>query len=148
MFYTSTIQQVKQQWEQQGISFGNNITSNDIKRFEFENSVILPLDFCEYLTTLNGMADNGRDSDFMGFWPIEKIKPCIRGTEPDYQVITENFYIFADYSIGVFYYAIEFLPFFSPSNRICAIGGAAPIFIAQSFTEFLNIYLAGEALSF
>ena len=148
MIDTSIVKQVKEQWTSQQVLCGGGISSEEVKNFEHENNVILPGDFCEYLTTINGMVDGGSDNDLISFLPLEEIKPCICGDEPAYQVISENFYIFADYSIGIFYYAIELLPFASPINRICVIGASSPIFMAESFTEFLRIYLAGEAANY
>ena len=145
MSNAALIDQVAELWQYHRVQRGVDISSENIKDFEHKHNVILPTDFCKFLTTLNGMEDGEMDNYLMNFWSLEKIEPCDYNDEPNYQVIAKNFYLFADWSIHALFYAIELLPISTSVNRICLIGGTSPIFIAQSFTEFLKIYLAGKA---
>jgi hypothetical protein len=147
MNHTLVIQEVKQRWESQRLKFGNKISDEELQRFEIENNVVLPKDFREYLIELNGMIDCSSDDDFMSFHSLDKIRLC-DFTDHKYQVLSKNFYIFADFSINLFLYAIELSPIVSATNNVCLIGGDAPFLIAQSFTDFLKMYLAGEAANY
>ncbi len=142
----SITHQVKHHWEQKHAKCRGGISLEDIKEFEASNKVIFPIDFREYLTILNGMLEYSEDDDQMRFYPLEQIRLC-NIKNPKYQFLNKNFYIFADFSIGIFHYAIELLPVSSETNNVYLIA-EAPILMAQSFTEFLKIYLAGEAFNY
>ena len=125
---------------------GEGILSEEIKEFEAKNEIVFPLDFREYLMELNGMMGYSTDDD-MRFYPLKEIRKC-NYLDPKYQVLNKNYYVFADFSVQLFNYAIELLPISSETNSVCLIGAEAPILMAQSFTDFLKIYLAGEAANY
>lgn len=143
----SITHQLRHHWEQKHVECGEQILSENIKDFEVMNKVVLPLDFREYLIELNGMIGNNSDDDGMRFYPLKEIRRCDYNDQK-YLVLNKNFYIFADFSVDLFNYAIELLPTSSATNSVCLIGAEAPILIAQSFTDFLKIYLAGEAANY
>jgi hypothetical protein len=70
---------------------------------------------------------------------------------PDYRNIVntlhlhERCYIFADYSLSVRAYAIRLYKETSSTNEIYAICGDKYKVIANSFTEFIDIYLKDDS---
>ena len=147
MINHSIIPQVKNHREQKHVECGEGILSEDIQEFEAKHKVVFPPDFREYFMELNGMKGHSSDDDGMRFYPLKEIRQC-NYSDREYLVLNKNFYLFADFSFQLFSYAIELLPISSETNSVCLIGAEAPILMAQSFTDFLKIYLAGEAANY
>jgi hypothetical protein len=75
------------------------------------------------------------DQNLIRFWPLAEIRPVA-----DPAAHAEGYFIFADYSISAHEYGIHLS---MPSRYdVGLIGGALPIIVAKSFTQFLSAYLS------
>ena len=114
-------------------------SQQDINAFEQEYGVVLPTDFREYFLRLNGI---GEDPDVFCFWPISKLRRV------DLKIFNmlqaESYFLFADFLIESHYYAIYLSndPFFQ--NRVILPDFPGSPVIAQTFTEFLELYLRDD----
>jgi hypothetical protein len=126
-------------------------TRDEILAFKSNTGKILPLDLIEYFTLVNGT--NGEYNDRMfDFYPINNFKSIIHDLKywrgiPDYGRIVNTLencgdcYVFADYMLHLFAYAIRLFPHDTDINEVYAICGDQYRMIANSFSEFLDLYL-------
>jgi hypothetical protein len=114
-------------------------SQQDINAFEQEYEAVLPTDFREYFLRFNGIEE---DPDLFCFWPIKKIRP-VDSKEFDIPQ-AESYFFFADFLIESHYYAIYLGndPFFQ--NRVILPDFVRSPVIAQTFTEFLELYLRDD----
>jgi hypothetical protein len=114
-------------------------SQQDINTFEQKYDIVLPADFREYFLRLNGIDE---DPDVFCFWPISKLKPV---DLKNFAVLqAECYFFFADFLIESHYYAIYLGgdPFFQ--NRVILPDFSDSHMIAQTFTEFLELYLRDD----
>jgi len=113
--------------------------------------LLLPNDLVTYFNQINGSNDE-YDNRFYRFYPFSNFKSINdnlknwNGT-PDYSNIVntlpdfESYFVFADYSICIFSYAIKLYPDFSLINQVLVICGDEYKVIANSFSDFIDLYL-------
>jgi hypothetical protein len=118
-----------------------NASESEIADFERINGVTLPPDFREYFSRFNGTGDDS-DAKLFCFKPIGKIYSL----EPNRSGINdaENYFIFADYMIDSWYYAI-----YLGNDRALQHKVILPDFpdhpeIAPDFSAFLELYLKDD----
>jgi len=70
----------------------------------------LPEELRHYFLALNGTGTNQFDKNFIAFWPIDEMTLLSDCTAQacDSLLTPQNWFVFADYSIGIIYYAINF----------------------------------------
>jgi hypothetical protein len=88
-----------------------------------------------YFLAVNGTNDNWADDCLLAFWPLQKVKPA---SEP------AGLFIFADHSVSACEYAIRLSQTESEPCPVVVIGGPEPRVVADSFSEFVEIYLTGD----
>src|SRR5712692_6613774 len=69
----SYAEQVRTFWISQEIPVNPGLAVEDIKTFEATNKIVLPSDFVEYLTVVNGMGDRAMDSELDHFMPVDAL---------------------------------------------------------------------------
>lgn len=138
---------IRRRWQDQGLTVQAGASDAQLADFERKYRVKLPDTLRTLLKFVDGMADGDVDDDLYCFWPISDIKTvgeiCKTGLGPakidpaDY----ENYFVFADYCISAWDYAIELDS--NPNNP----GPVYRVFcepvkekIAESFFEFLQMY--------
>lgn len=134
----SAIVEVRRAWAAAGIAEREGVTDADIRAFENRYGVRLPNDLAQYFKTVDGMNDGEYDDHPMHFWPLSKVRPVtaeLSGADP---VPYAGLFVFADYSLWAHGYAIRLVDV--RANDVAIVGGAAPIWIASSFSEFLLAY--------
>jgi hypothetical protein len=136
-------------WKNQGLILANGNADGVLAEFESKYSILLPNDMRRYLSAANGMSNiPGRDSDSNGFrfWPLEEIKPTVAACEVAGVPLlpgqnSDRLFIFADYFDWSWAYAIDLSETNRESQPVIHIGTLESKTVAQSFTEFVNLYL-------
>ena len=132
-------------WRARGFTPGSGAAPTDIARVESELGIALPAEVREYFTTVNGMAeDPGLQTvdplDVVGatvFWPLARVVP-VKATDVEAPHCFRGCYLFADYLIDSHAYAFRLS---HTGGGVVMVGGAEPLEVASSFSEFLRLYL-------
>lgn len=118
--------------------------------FESQNDLSLPLDLTAYFKSLgNTIVDI--DNNLYQFYTIDQFKSVKKelahwGGIPNYRNITntlegtESCFVFADYMLHSFAYAIRLYPDRGHVNEIYVISGDKYRIIANSFSDFMSLY--------
>ena len=116
----------------------SNATESEIADFEKTNAVTLPLDLREYFLRFNGTGDD-TDAKLFCFWPIHKL--C--SLQSNYRGIgeAESYFIFADFMVESWYYAIYLGDNPSLRHRVILPDFPSHPEIAPDFSAFLELYL-------
>jgi len=110
-------------------------TEDEIQAFELRNNVRLPADLREYFQRLNGVD---MDSGLFRFWPIARIIPLKVSTPPE----IGRYFLFADYMVGTWYYAICLGEDPLLQNHVILPDFPSQPVIAPDFSAFVELYLA------
>lgn len=146
---------VREIWTRWDVVSSELTNFNDIHLFEIEHKVKIPYDLFQYFLLLNGTRDEYDNNlirfySFKQFLPINKELVKFQGT-PNYKNIVktlvehENCYVFADYSFHLSAYAIRLNKNDLGRNDIYLIQGSGYSIIANSFTDFMNLYLYDDS---
>ncbi|HEX8429033.1 SMI1/KNR4 family protein [Hymenobacter sp.] len=138
-------------WERAKIRSEWTASESDILKFETDHNVKLPEDFRSYFETVNGM-DGEVDSGFYEFYSLNKVEDVVtqlgdyHGIPKHSDILHEIEYpemcfVFADYSISVIVYAIRLGNVNTTKNEVYAICGGIHEVIAESFSDFISLYL-------
>lgn len=104
--------------------------------FESKNGLFLPEDLAEYFKMVGDKAVK-IDDQLYQFYTIDAFKGIGKGlTLKD----SEDCFVFADYMFHLFDYAIRLYPNRRDINEVYGICGDKYSLVANSFTEFLNLY--------
>ena len=136
-------------WNNRDVEVQPPVSLEEIDQFESENNLVFPTDFRQYLLTANGTGDDCDDEMFR-FWSLSEIKSVedeLAGYKsPDfpYEFTHPNCYVFADYMIWSWAYAIQLSdspdqpgPVFRVTNGAESEGEL----ISPSFRGFMRQYL-------
>jgi len=135
---------IEQHWHRDDSAYDRErqkrATEEEIQAFEQRHSVRLPADLREYFQRLNGIDSA---PGFFRFLPLSRLialkSPSFASSE------TDRYFIFADYMVGTWYYAIylgedQFL-----QNRVILPDLPGPPILASNFSEFVELYLTDSA---
>jgi hypothetical protein len=142
----SAVDQLVAYWSAQQLPLAKGVPEVDVRTFEVRHGITLPSDFREYLARLNGHVQRGGvdvDREGFAFWPLERIQPlplvCSETAVPIPPVERpECYFVFADYLQWSWAYAIRLGP---TNNAIIFVGAGNGEVIADSFTEFVRLYV-------
>jgi len=145
------IEKLKETWELENISGLKFITEDEISFFQTENNLLIPIDLVEYFKILNG-GNEEYDDRFFKFYSLSNFKSINDDLKnwngvPDYSNIIntledyKSYYVFADYSFCMFSYAIRLYADVSVVNQVLVVCGDEHKIIANSFSEFIDLYL-------
>lgn len=122
---------------------------DEIKAFQNKYNVEIPQDLQDYYLKING-SGNETLNNLYEFYNINRIKKVneelINWTGiPDYSKLNfdgmENIYVFGEYEFNFYAFGIELFQDFSSENKVFIFCGKNFKIIANSFTEFINLYL-------
>jgi hypothetical protein len=127
-------------------------SDRDILLFEKKYDLLIPDDLNEYFRLLNG-TDGEYDKKFFQFYSLDQFKRIDERFKdwngvPNYKNIVNTFkdqdscFVFADFQIYLFSYAILLNKDKSNKNEVYAFCGDEYRIIAYSFTEFLDLYFS------
>lgn len=134
-------------WKNQGLALANGNSEEALTEFESKNSVLLPSDMRHYFAAANGMPNNsGSDVDSNGFrfWALDQIRPLpSAGAEAGVPIPAvedpSRYFVFADYFDWSWAYAIDLGG--GHVQRVIHVGTVEPKIVAQSFAEFVDLYV-------
>lgn len=136
-------QKIKGVWTLQKLGVRPGVTSDDVHAFEQKYSVRLPADLADYLLTIDGMYDS--DNEGFAFWPLRQLKTVPEETK-DYSNFddADTYFVFADYLIWSWAYAIRLSRDLSQENTVIGIGWNSPKRMAKSFSDFIELYFVDD----
>lgn len=143
----SLAQQLVEFWRSQNLQIATGATIADISHFEEQNGVRLPANIRAYFLATNGMGGRGSqfDEEFFDFWSLRDV---IRVTAEFPNSHLKEYYLFADHSIGIIYYAMKLGT--SEADDVDVIGIRPPydgdeelVITFPTFAAFINAYLRG-----
>jgi hypothetical protein len=142
----SAVEQLIAHWSTQGLPLANPTPISEIEIFESRYALSLPADFRAYFERVNGMIQRGGvdgDREGFAFWPLERVAPlpavCDR-QRVEVPLVDDpgRYFVFADYLQWSWGYAIRLG---AGANPVILVGAPGTSSIAQSFTEFVSLYI-------
>ena len=148
---TGNLQKLKGLWTEENISSLRLATNKEVNLFQAENNLIIPQDLLEYFLSLNGTNEQ-YDKNFCQFYSFDHFKSINDELKnwsgsPDYSNIIntlkdyEDYFPFADYHCHFLSYVIRLHKDKTAENEIIVVCGDAYKHIANSFSEFIDLYL-------
>ena len=153
-----TLDELRIHLRKEGVQSESVAKQSELMSFSKHHSLLLPSDLADYFESINGAQQY--DSNFFRFYPLEDFKSIWDTYSdwegiPDFKAVVgvlpgyENVFVVADYSIHVFSYCIRLLPFASSNNEVYVVCGPKYKIVANSFTEFIDLYMCNiDALFF
>jgi len=143
------IKKIEEKWITENVKITSiKATDTDILLFEKNEGVILPPDAVEYYKKLNGT--DGYDDDFFEFYALNDTQDIATyaGNIIDANILKKdielhNLYVFGEYMISLYIYAIR-LDSSNSNDGIFVFCGNEYKKIATSFTDFFELYLEGS----
>ncbi|HEU4386565.1 MAG TPA: SMI1/KNR4 family protein [Blastocatellia bacterium] len=143
---------LKNYWSSIGTTTRSGVDPTSIASFESRYNVRFPEDFRDYITTIDGIEDGNWDDEMISFWPLHCVKSVPEALTPfagipDYSRIANrlrdasSYFVFADFLIWSHVYAIRLGTRGSDKNNILWICGSKYYSVAESFSDFLQMYL-------
>ena len=147
------IEQLRANWSATGISIRPGASIEQIKAFEAHYDVRLPVDLREYFVAIDGMNEGETDNDLLSFHSLDAIKRIPEelahfGGVPDYRDILQTlpdahaWFVIGDWSINCAVIAIRLTGSASETPVVWIADGTTYWNVGQSFSEFLETYLA------
>ena len=125
-----------------------------VSQFESSYQVRLPRDMRDYLLQLDGTGTHwpgDQDAKGFSFWQLAQIRPVNEELGAHGMPAAEDlkdYFVFADFGTWLWAYAIRLDDGRSTSNRVVLIGNDKPIHIADSFEEFVELYVHDSARTY
>lgn len=134
------------------MAIAKGCADDQIQQFEARYKVSLPDDMRDYFATVNGMVEAlCQDQDQNGFcyWPLKRVKTVIEVAKylRNKSFVfrgAESFFVFSDYLSWCWGYAIRLSQNRSEGNDVILLCCRNPIKIANSFSEFIELYLVDD----
>jgi hypothetical protein len=145
-------QQLIECWRRQNLEIAIGATREQIEQFEQTNQVYLPQSVRDYFLASNGMGRRGHqfDEDFFSLWSLDDLVPMDQEFESAGALTPEpdSYYMFADHSIGIIYYAMRLDSKADQRGRVIGfyppyMEDAKVIIDFPTFPAFLEAYLQG-----
>jgi cell wall assembly regulator SMI1 len=140
---------IRNYWLAHGMKIRPGASVEDLDAFEHLHGVRLPPDVRAFLQAVNGFEEGEWDEEMVEWYPISKWEPftnhySIARTLPD----ATSYYLFADYCLHGFDYAMHLGPGPNDQNTVILWFGGNPPWLplASSFSELLEAYLRDPAV--
>ena len=135
-------------WRASGVPIRAGATPSSIASFQQKYDVVLPSDFVEYLSSVDGTGTEDSDDSLTSFLPLADVRPVHEALDESGGVVyPDRFaypdcYVFADHCLSCWFYAVKLT---SDPNQ------SAPVYrvtaskirgeqMASSFLEFMTKY--------
>lgn len=144
------LKELREKWISENALYGSVADSEYLQLFQEKNNVVIPGDLMEYFKSLNGTEGEYTDDlyEFYAVDRIAKVKDEFKnsGDVPDYKSLLKvkdisELYVFANFTFDLFAYAIKLYPYFSDKNEVYVLCGEKYQKIADSFSDFIELYL-------
>jgi hypothetical protein len=131
---------IRDRWARDSASPPEGASANSIRAFEERYGVTVPEDFREYLRELNGRSAgrDDMDSTSISFWRLDEFEPS------EHMAAGSRLFAFADFLIDSHRYAIALDDIPSVHGAVFLDMSSAVIRIANSFTQFLELYATND----
>lgn len=126
------------------------VSEQALIEFQETKNLIIPHDLTEYFLTLNGLREKYDENFFCfnSFDQFETVEAILKDWKsPDYRNLVNTLpehqqcFIIADNMFHLFTYAIKLYPATSEKNEVYILFGDEYKIVANSFTEFIALYL-------
>jgi len=144
------LKKLKEKWVFESINDFHSIDIDVMQTFQSKNNVVLPNDLEEYFKRLNGTGGEYTD-ELYEFYSIDRVKKVSEEFQdwegvPSYQTLLDlkdikNLFVFANFSFNLLVYAIKLYPARRNTNEVYVLCGEEYKKIANTFSEFLELYL-------
>ena len=145
------LEKLKRKWESENVPLLAPATDDQIFNFQSSRNLLLPIDLINYFKILNGTG-NQYDGSFYQFYSINQIKTIKEEYKdwkgiPNYNSILsklvelEKYFIFCNYQIHLFSFAIKLFSDKRIHNEVLLICGEQYKKVADSFSDFIEFYL-------
>ena len=97
-----------ERWSNSDLTIRDGVTSERIKVFENQYSVVLPQQVVDYFRFVDGMDDE-MYRDMYRFWKLEQVRPVfdvLSGHDFSERDAYPSYFVFADYMINSWCYAV------------------------------------------
>lgn len=146
---SAIIEQLINHWQANNIVVVRGNAEAEIEDFESRYQVILPSDMRDYFLRVDGMSQHFpdyQDNQGFSFWSLRKVKTVLEETSKLIGLSYNSFeigslFIFADYLDWSWAYAIRLSANVLAETPVFLIGKEIPIKVADSFSEFVLLYL-------
>ncbi|PSL17649.1 SMI1/KNR4 family protein [Dyadobacter jiangsuensis] len=142
--------ELEKKWRNENVNRTLPANKADLELFQEKYNIALPDDLANYLQSLNGTGGDCTD-DLFEFYSIKKIKKIKEEFKdwvgiPNYQKLLSikeinDLYVFANMNFNLFAYAIKLTKSLEEANEVYILCGDKYKKIADSFSEFINLYL-------
>lgn len=145
------LKELREKWRIENALYGSAADTKCLLSFQERNKVIISKDLIEYFKSLNGTGGEYTNElyEFYSIDRIVKVKDEFKNWEgiPDYKGLLaindiSELYVFANFTFNLFVYAIKLYPDFSDENEVYILCGEKYQKIANSFSEFVELYLS------
>lgn len=130
---------VSMRWEQQRISRPGT-TRDALVVLASTVEGLLPQELGSLLLLSDGMDSGAMDENMIRFWPTHEIQLATEALPDCDANAYRKVLVFADFLLWAHAYGVE-ISSNAVGGRVGIVGGAAPIWIASSFSAFLEKYL-------
>jgi len=131
-------------WQDLGLDVRPGVSAAELVQFEARYGVALPEGLRHYYSVVDGVEGESMVSGHLfRFWPLREVKLLSEELpeEPLHHSEFKDYFLFADYSLWTCAYAVRLTKNLGRRNFIVMVGGDVPINLAESFEEFVQIYL-------
>jgi len=141
---------IREYWKTNGVAPSGGTSGQEIAAFESEHHVTVPNDLRNFLMEFDGTRDMA-GNDYFRFLPLQEFTSSDKTTAmafgeaftTSYPHVPNGFFVFADYLQWCYGYAIQ-LAKDAPQNMVVLIGGLTCPVVANSFSEFIELYLRDD----
>lgn len=134
-------------WGPQELTLRPPVSDVDIQEFEQKFDVRVPDDVKTLFLTANGFGSpNDQDRNGFSFWPLNRVCPVAAFEDSEWcSSACDDCYLFADYLSLSWGYAVRLLNC-QKLAPVCIVGAAnrRPVWIAESFREFIELYVSDD----
>lgn len=131
-------------WRRCNIPIRGGVTPGAIDAFQKRYGVVLPADFAEYLRAVDGTGIDESDGEFISFLSLDEVKPVgqILDDACSDRWAYPDCYVFADYMLSSWLYAVQISMDPSAPGRVYRVAGSTSTLEleAASFREFMTRY--------
>jgi len=145
-------QQLIDSWRSQNLPMQKACEEDDIRSYETRNKMALAADMRGYFLNVNGMTTHFpgyQDEEGFSYWPLERMRIVAEDNEAmsrRYLRLTEedSLFLFCDYMEWSWAYAVKIRPGSGAAEGIYLVCCRNPIKIADTFSDFVRLYLDGS----
>jgi hypothetical protein len=133
-------------WLSIGAKLRQPASPEEIRAFETRYGVHVPRDLRDYFLIVNGLEEGEWDGEMIEWYPLQKWRNLIEsGWALEGLPNPESYFLFADYCLDAFGYAIRLYSSTTDRNPVICVDAHEPP-LAQSFSELIEAYLANPSV--